>query len=235
MRRTAAIQLDRWGERGALAWLLEDLRRTDRYFDQEPGKLARFEAVRELGRILRGVSGYRPDRDPASEENVAALKELERQCRELAGDAWPEELPRVARAGPGSEGAVFGLELRSCYVGELYLAWTADDVLLVGTGNPERVALAAGTTERLQQRFRAAVDQVEPSYGSPGCDLEVFRLRDRERVRAVYLSKGPKPVPGLRPDVLAELAQELLTTIPDEELRGRAREALEKIGGSLGE
>jgi hypothetical protein len=53
VRRRAALLLDRWGYPGCLAFLLEDLQRSDRFYDLDSGGAARRAAAQQLLQRLR--------------------------------------------------------------------------------------------------------------------------------------------------------------------------------------
>ena len=233
VRRAAAALLDDWGEPWALAWLVEELKREDRYFESPTGRTARYEAIRLIAARLGERFGYRPGQPPSEEANRAALAEIEARCRERAGGELPE-LPAVARAAPATEGDVIGLELRSCRRGEFYLRWNRDDTLLVGKGNAVRVSLPEGTVAGLLAAAREQLGELgdERSWGAGGCDAEVFRWvpEGESRARVYRVSKGPQAVEGLRPAELGRLAEGLLATVPEgveDGLRERVGAALE--------
>ena len=243
VRREAAVLLDAWGSTCALAYLIEDLRRVDRFFDQDTGKAARFEALRLLQGRLGETYGFAPEKDPGTTENRAALTRFEARlvaegCRELP------DLPRVARAGPRAEGEVLGLEVRSCRRGEYFLRWTADDRLLVGTGNARVLELPEGTTAALVSAIEQHLATLgeERFWGAPGCDSEVYYLvrGGEERPTVLRVSKGPDAVDGLRPAVLGNWARALADSLDrasgsqaSADLSSALRSALAAVGGSL--
>ncbi len=240
VRREAARILDSWGEHGALEWLVEELRRDDTFFRTPTGRLARIEAARVLEQRLGDLAGYRPDKDPLDPENQAAIETLLVRCRELADGELPA-LPAVARAAPRSEGDLFGLEVRSCRRGELFLRWNADDRLLVGTGNPTVIELEPGTVASLRETIAACLAELGETrvFGIPGCDVEQFHWQPfaGAKDRTVAVSKGPEPIEGLRPPALGRLFGLLVASIPEQELapglRERLVEGLTTIGGPL--
>ncbi|MCB9913535.1 MAG: HEAT repeat domain-containing protein [Planctomycetes bacterium] len=244
VRRAAAALLVDWGEPGALRWLVEELRREDAYFRVPLGAQARFDAHKRLTELLGDDFGFRPGESPATPANAAALARLEAAARERAGDAWPSELPPIARAAGASTGDVLGLELRSCRAGEFYLRWNDADEVHVGTGNAAVVTLAPGTVERLRAGIERRVAELGDTrfWGEAGCDLEQYRCVGADgELRTWLLSKGQASEGDLRPAPLDAVAELLLLTLPDEasadprldRLRSRARAALSVLGGAL--
>lgn len=243
VRRLAAAALDRFGRRWALLWLVEDLRRDDRFFQQRTGMTARFDAARLLGERLGEDLGLRPGADPTEPEARAAIERVERRVLELAGETR-RELPTIARAGVLEGEAVLGLEIRSCRQGEHLLRWTLEDELWVGTGNATRIALPAGTTRRLMESAAALADEIGPrgAWGEPGCDLEQLHLAlpSSRRPTTYRASKGPDPDPDLRPLPLGRHYAQLVASIPADaaapgapRLRQTIAAALEAVGGRL--
>ena len=246
VRRVTADLLAQWGEVDALYWLLEELRRQDTFFDRPTGLQARYQSLALIVQHLGDAAGYDADRPPDSDANVTALSVLEERVAERAGGDRPE-LPEVARAGLPTPRSRFGFELRSCRLGEYYLRWTADDVLLVGQGRPARVQLPRGTVARLSKSGAAHLSELEDRrfFGTPGCDMEHFLWRDAvgSDTSVWIISKGPETVENLRPKALGEFLAELLETLPDEpsnfprtdRLRTRVRATLAALGGPVGE
>lgn len=243
VRRAAAEALAGWGEPEALLWLVEDLRRTDTFFERWSGKNAAYESRRALARLLGDTYGFDPEAPPSHPANAVALEQIEAAVRARIGDRPVPKLPAVARASAPIEGAVLGLELISCRRGEHYLCWTTGDELLVGMGNPARVALPKGTVARLTAAAQAAAQKIErPYYGEPGCDLEMLRFVETPGTptRSWIVSKGQASVDGLRPAALGELMRTLLDSIPAQidsddprltDLRNAALETMAAIGG----
>lgn len=242
VRRAAAALAFDWGERGALRYLVEELSRVDAYFRIPLGAQARFDATKLLSARLGSDFGFQPGKLPTEAGNAQALAKLTAAARELAGEAWPAELPPIARLGQPVEGAVLGLELRSCRRGEFYLRWTEHDELWVGTGNAARLSLEPGTVARLAQEISALLEDLGEArtWGQAGCDLEQLRCVDAEGgLQTFLLSKGQAQVSDLRPEPLDRVVALLVETLPDEpaedprlaHLARRARAALEVLGG----
>lgn len=244
VRRVAADLLAEWGESDALYWLLEELRRQDTFFDRPTGLQARYQSLPLIERHLGDVAGYDADLPPGAEANLAALSTLEERVAERTEGSRPE-LPDVARAGVPTPRSRFGLELRSCRLGEHYLRWTADDVLLVGQGRPARVQLPEGTVARLSESGAAHLTELEDRrfFGTPGCDMEQFLWRAEVGgdTSVWIIAKGPETVTDLRPESLGHFYTELLETLPDEpsnfprtdRLRRRVRATLAALGGPV--
>lgn len=246
VRRNAARLLDVWGERDALWWLFEDLRRADTFFDAPTGRMARFKSAQLLAARVGDLHGYDSTLAPTDAANQNALRALEYALEELAEAPMPS-LPPLAKASQPGLNEVLGLELLSCRRGEHALRWTSDDFLLVGKGNPAVLRLDPGTTAALlaEAETRLAATDGQLFWGEPGCDMEQLhvRLPDEDATRTLILSKGPEPVEGLRPDPLDRLARKLVATLPDIEspdprldrLATRVRETLGALGGPLGD
>jgi hypothetical protein len=238
VRRAAAFELSRRGERWAALWLLEDLERTDRWFEVDTGRQARFDAARLLRALGHELGSFDPSRPPHEGDNPAALFEL-RSRVENAFEREPPMLPPVARAEDVVPPGRLGLELRSCRRGELFLQWGPGDLLFVGRGRAREVRLAEGAVAALERRAREVLGALgeRTSFGRPGCDLEGWRFDlGPEAAAAVYLQKGPEPVAGLRPESLDALAEALLEALPASEssLAQRLAAALEAVGGPVG-
>jgi hypothetical protein len=217
VRRAAADLLAKWGHAFALRWLVEDLARSDRYFEYETGEAARYDAARLLRRHFeRELFGYDPALAPDDPNNATALVALAAAVEERAGgdERRPAEFAR--RSSVAIEG-VFGLEVRSCRRGEFHVAVSSDDRLFVGLGNPSIVPLAEGAAQRLAQLAATTY----PTGGAPllvgelGCDLECYRVRAGDGTALVVrVMKGPEEVPDLRPAELDRLAAALLAELP---------------------
>lgn len=246
VRRAAASRLVDWGDACALRWLLADLQRVDRFFDVETGTTARFEAIRLLEKHLGERFGFLPEVPPTDPRNVEAIEAIRAVLGERCSEPG-DDLPAIARPGPEDVGReVLGIELRSCRRGEFFLRWTAQDELLVGTGNPARLPLPEGSVARLLQAGAEHVAGLGGAthWGDAGCDAEVFYWRPsgQGRPTVLRLSKGPEAVEGLRPAPLGALATALLETLPDAEagrdprlveLRSQVRAGLAAVGGEL--
>ena len=243
VRRAAAALLDRWGERWALYWLVEDLKRTDRYFRMPLGEQARFDSLRVLRERLGEDFGFRADLAPDEPANAAAIEAIRAAVSKRAGGE-ARDLPAIARAGQATDGDVLGLELRSCRQGEFYLRWNRDDSLYVGTGRAVALPLERGTVERLLGTVREPLNELGETryWGAPGCDLEQFRIVGEDgEVDAFLVSKGPAAIPDLRPTPLDAVVRLLIDTLPDDAhedprartLRSRVIEALRVLGGEF--
>jgi hypothetical protein len=217
VRRAAADLLAKWGHGFALRWLVEDLARSDRYFEYETGEAARYDAARLLRRHFeRELFGYDPALAPNDPANAAALVALAAAVEERANGDERRPQPAALRSDVAIDG-VFGLEVRSCRRGEFHVAVTDDDRLMVGLGTPTVVPLEAGASQRLA----ALVATAYPSGGAPlligelGCDLECYRLRAGDGAALIVrVMKGPERVEGLRPSELGALAAALLAELP---------------------
>lgn len=240
VRREAALLFDRWENTWALAWVVEELDRTDRFFDTDTGKIARFAAVRALEKRLGKKLGFDAELPATAEKNAEARAKLRAEVKTLIGGRWPK-LPRVARAGGDVPPGVLGVEVRSCRAGEFFLRFSADDRLWIGSGpSPIVLQLPKGSVARLLEATTADLAELEPAtWGEPGCDAEQLYLRpDPDSPAKVWrLSKGADPVEGLRPDAMSKVFGMVQRLVPenDEGQAGRAQlvKAFESVGGSL--
>ncbi len=246
VRLEAALVLDAFGHPGALATALEELRRADTFFEIPTGAQARRLASRRLTERLKDTEaeqlfGFAARELPTQGPNPEALAALEAFLHERARDDWPSQLPAHVRAGGTEVSGPLGLELRSCRAGELQLALTEDDVLLVGSGTPARVELPGGTVRALVQRMAELPGRLgDDVFGRPGCDLERFRLSlpgDTQPL-SVHVLKGSAPVQNLRPGALDELAAAWLDLVPEtgddprlRDLRARLAALFDSVGG----
>ena len=251
VRRTAADTLIEYGEASAMWWLYEELLREDRFFDRPAGEQARYQAWNllspRLGKITEATP-FDPGLRPSGPENVASLAAVRARLVELDAGERPD-LPPQSRAGGEVPTELLGIELRSCRKGEVFLRWTANDLLLVGQGNPARVMLPEGTVQALLSATAEARTGLGDKrlFGSPGCDMEQFHVRLGRSSSATQwiVSCGPDPVPDLRPAELNTLGRALLAAIPQipanevaadarlAQLRERTHAALQAIGGEL--
>ena len=251
VRRTAADTLIEYGEASAMWWLYEELLREDRFFDRPAGEQARYQAWNllspRLGKITEATP-FDPGLRPSGLENVASLAAVRARLVELDAGERPD-LPPQSRAGGEVPTELLGIELRSCRKGEVFLRWTANDLLLVGQGNPARVMLPEGTVQALLSATAEARTGLGDKrlFGSPGCDMEQFHVRPGTAASATQwiVSCGPDPVPDLRPAELNTLGRALLAAIPQipanevaadarlAQLRERTHAALQAIGGEL--
>ncbi|QDV05356.1 hypothetical protein Poly30_08530 [Planctomycetes bacterium Poly30] len=261
VRREAALQLHARGHGYALLWLLEDMRRDDAFFGVPFGKMARYDAMRAL--MDRGIDlgEYNPELPPDTNLNRAGVAALEKRVREAAAKS-EAQLPEsergllvdgpapIAQAAPPIQNAVIGLQLKSCRRGDYYLRWTADDVLVVGYGNPVRIQLATGTTDALVKAGKEAQAPLEDQvfWGRAGCDMEGYFLPRQDASNPsplnLILAKNEEPMEGLRPAVLSEFGAKLCASIPSDqelsqsdprtrELAKRVRAAFASIGGPV--
>ena len=262
VRRRAAVLLNGRGHSRALLWLLEDLKRTDTYFDLPTGEAARYAAANGLQSLDIDLRGYEAFAPPSATKNLAALSDLraallaraeaaEAELPEAERELVPRAVPPIARVGGSVQGARIGLLLKSCRRGDYYLRWTEDDQLIIGYGNPARVQLPEGTTRRLVAVADAA-QEANPDkvyWGRPGCDMESFRMprvgQPDARLQQLILSKDERPAPDLRPAALSTLGAAMAASIPtgdaldasDPRTRDLARwvrGAFASIGGSVG-
>lgn len=268
VRRRAAVLLDARGHGRALFWLLEDLKRNDMFFDRPTGLAARYDAMNQLMDRGIDVGSYIPELPAApdpkgkvKDSNKASLKAIQEALEERAGlmeaklpedlrGLVPREIPPVARAGAVIQGAVLGLELKSCRRGDFSLRWTEDDKLIVGYGNAAQIPLPKGTTAKLvelSKKTQAAVgDQV--FWGRPGCDAEAYRMPringPSDFPQHLIVSKNEQAAEDLRPGALTELGAALAGSIPSDkkllaadsrtrELASRVRGAFASIGGPV--
>ena len=258
VRRGAALILDRRGHGRAMLWLLEDLKRDDVFFDQATGEAARYASRDVLLDREIDLGEYNPERPQDNETALAALeqrllaraREMESQLPEARRNVVPRTVPAIALAGARIDGALVGLQLRSCRRGDYYLRWTRDDVLVIGYGNPLRIQLAEGTTKRLVEISNRA--QVATNgklfWGRPGCDVESFRMPNISdpggRPQQLILLKNEQPAQDLRPPALTELGAAMASSIPADAdldqsdprtrtLARRVRGAFASIGGPL--
>ena len=238
VRRSAADTLYRWGDKKALWYLFEELRRDDAFFDRPTGREARYQTYGLISRHIEDMANYDAGKPP--EENKVVLAVLETKVKELAGPR--PELPATAQAITTKLGERMGVEVRSCRRGEFYLRWTPDDRLLVGLGSPAVLQLPEGTFAALQAKgAKRSAEVSERMVGKPGCDLEMFHWRPVDFTTMWIVSKGPDSVDDLRPDPLGVLYVDLLATLPDEghadprlnRLRSRVHAALLSVGGDL--
>ncbi|MDF1839008.1 MAG: HEAT repeat domain-containing protein, partial [Planctomycetota bacterium] len=217
-------------------WLLHAERgRSDYFFDQPVGLVARLEAAK----FLKALIPDGPEFDAqAKVQTPGAVKQRKAWRDRIEGIAGPKMESAVDGIAPAGT-PVLGLELRSCRRGEFFLRWTDQDQLWVGRGQPRCFDLAKGTHESLIVAARGAAAAMGDRHltGQPGCDQESFHMRlpDSERSSGYLITKGPAPVPNLRPIALHPLLREMMGSLEGPRLpKGLAedlREALIDLGG----
>lgn len=250
VRRAAADLLVTWGHDDALRWLYEDLWRSDRFFELETGKTARYESARVLRRLLddRALFGYQPREEPSSEANAIALAELGAAIEARIGagngsDAEARRPPAFALRSDVVVDGVLGLEIRSCRRGEYFVAVSADDRLIVGTAHPVEYQLEPGTANAIAALVEARLGAEDATlWGELGCDLECYRVlgSDEGTTRVLRVMKGPEEVRDLRPTPLDEVARVLVEAVPEgiepgeagDDLAQRLTDALRSVGGA---
>lgn len=243
-RRAAAAALSSWGDTSAPFWLLEELRRDDLFFDLRTGERARFAAATLLREKLGDLEGFDAAHDPGQLDNRLAWRKLEDRLTKSNHGVRPE-LPEIARAASSRIEAVFGLELRSCRQGDMFLRFTANDELFVGTGRAARVQLPQGTTNKLLVGIRDRLRQLDEErfWGTPGCDTEQLFLHPpgAPRTTGYLVSKSADSIENLRPAPLTDIARAILAVLPDgadaddrlDHLRTQTRATFDAIGGGL--
>ena len=260
VRRNAALHLDARGQGRALLWLYEDLKRTDTFLGVPTGEAARYATMYAMDERTIEVGKYNAA-NPESDESVEALASLEKRLLARAAEMEsklpeaqralvPRSVPSIARAGAPVEGAVLGVQLRSCRRGDFYLRWTDDDVLIVGFGNPARIPLAEGSTKRLLALAERTQEATSGQFywGRPGCDMEMFSMPRKgqpdEEPLQLILSKDEQPTENLRPRSMTELGAAMAASIPTNDaldqsdprtraLAARVRSAFASIGGPV--
>jgi hypothetical protein len=241
VRRASAVLLDEWGETACLTYLLEELKRDDRFFSLETGKRARYAAFKVLRARLGMDGGFQPAKSPGDPANQQAWQQLREQLEGMLDGPLPP-LPRVAQAAPPTAGDVLGLEIRSCRHGEFFLRWNLDDVLWVGLGNAERVPLVAGTVAKLLQAYEQARQPLQelPAISTSGCDLEKYYWQpsSEDRAQVYRLAKSPEPAAALRPKELISWLRQLMASVPVATPEGRPLHdpiaaALQAVGGDI--
>lgn len=240
VRRDVAVLFDAWDERWALAQVVEELDRTDVFFDQDTGRAARFAALKVLESRLGGSLGLRAEVPGSAPDNAEAYAALRDRVKALAGGRWPK-IPAIAKVGAEVPPAVLGFEVRSCRAGEFFVRFSADDRLWLGTGgNPTKIALEPGTVAGLLEAAARGLGELEPAtWGEPGCDAEQLYLRsDPESPARVWrVSKGADPVVGLRPEALGKVFADLVAATPEDHrgttVRATLESALAAVGGPL--
>jgi len=243
VRRAAADLLVTWGHDDALRWLYEDLWRSDRFFELETGKTARYESARVLRRLLddRALFGYQPREEPTNEANTIALAELGALIEERIGTGGRRPPSYAVRSDVVVDG-VLGVEVRSCRRGEYFVAVAPDDRLVVGTAHPVEYPLEPGTAAALAALLDARLAGVDATlWGELGCDLECYRvsLPGESTPRVLRVMKGPEEVEDLRPDPLDEVVRTLVGAVPEgidpgeagADLAQRLDAALRSVGG----
>lgn len=200
------------------AWVLIDqLAADESFFDQPMGHVARLDATRLLRLRFPTAPIFNPNLDPNSAEARAAREEQVQFYQEHLGErpqATPARQSSLARQGQ----VLFGVELRSCRAGEHFLRWTDRDQLWIGRLDPAVVRLPEGTVARLLAAASTAGEAMGKQYltGQVGCDLETYYLpvEGKDKPQRFLVTKGPKPVEGLRPAALNRWIEAWLPSLP---------------------
>ena len=246
VRRAIAELLLEKGKRGAAWAWFEDLAHDDKFFDQPVGMVARLEAAKLFAKHFPEAPAVPAATNPTEDSAVQARAALSDYLR--ANGIRPlTPAPASSPIEPtGKE--LFGVELRSCRSGEFFLRWTDTDQLWVGRIDPFVIALPEGSAASLLQQAISTAEAMDGKLltGKAGCDLESYYLpvEGKKRPRRFLVSKGPTPVPGLRPEPLNQFVSHWLKTLPEDpqassnderrrQLRTRVIAALNEIGGNI--
>lgn len=170
-----------------------------------------------------------------SEAAVAARAAWLAFLKPIAGPQGAQPVPAVTPRGT----PILGLELRSCRRGEFFLRWTDGDQLWLGRGNPVCFDLKPGSHKALIAQAQGTLATLGDKHltGQPGCDQESyhFQLPGSKRPAVYLITKGPRPVPDLRPLALNGLLADLMASLPEsglsESIVTELIEALKDLGG----
>lgn len=238
-RRALACSAFRLGHKESLWVLYSELSRSDYFFDQPVGLVARLEAAK----FLRAFFPEGPEFDAQAKvdtpQAVAQRKAWHEHIEAIAGPK-PEPATDVGSVAPSGT-PLLGLELRSCRSGEFFIRWTDQDQVWIGRGRPRCFTLKPGTHKSLITAAQGAAAAMgdRKLTGQPGCDQESFHMRlpGSKRSSVYLITKGPAPVPNLRPFQLDPLLRELMATLKDQdipqELVGELVDALVDLGGDF--
>ena len=234
-RRALARRAYELGHTRSLWLLYAELGRADYFFDQPVGLVARLEAAKFLKALL--PEGPKFDAQ-APVESDAALAQRQAWHALILAIAGPEPKRIVGPVAPVGT-PILGLELRSCRRGEFFLRWTDQDQLWIGRGRPWAFDLKPGTHASLMIAAQGAAMAMgdRKLTGQPGCDQESFHMRfpGSKRSSVYMITKGPAPVPDLRPYALDPLLREMMGTLQvqglPEGLASELAEALVDLGG----
>lgn len=209
-----AIEL---GDTSAAWVLLDQLAADESFFDQPMGHVARLDATRLLRLRFPAAPIFNPNLDPNSDEARAARAEQIQFYQALLGERPQGKTTRKPAHGRSGE-VLFGVELRSCRAGEHFLRWTDQDQLWIGRLDPAVVRLPEGTVARLLAAASTAGEAMGKQYltGQVGCDLETYYLpvEGKDKPQRFLVTKGPKPVEGLRPEALNRWIEAWLPSLP---------------------
>ncbi|MCP5024229.1 MAG: hypothetical protein GY930_20970 [bacterium] len=235
-RRALARRAYEAGQASSLWILYGELGRDDRFFDQPVGLIARLEASRFLKALLPEGPAFDAQAAVDSEAALAGRAAWLAYLKPIAGPQLTEPVPTVIPRGT----AILGLELRSCRRGEFFLRWTDGDQLWLGRGNPVCFDLQPGSHKALIAQAQGTLAALGGKHltGQPGCDQESyhFQLPGSKRPSVYLITKGPRPVPELRPlplnGLLADLVASLSKSKLPESISSELVEALKDLGGS---
>ncbi len=234
-RRALARRAYEAGQASSLWILYGELGRDDRFFDQPVGLIARLEASRFLQALLPEGPTFDAQAPVDSEAALAGRAAWLAYLKPIAGPQLTEPVPATIPRGT----AILGLELRSCRRGEFFLRWTDGDQLWLGRGNPVCFDLQPGSHKALIAQAQGTLAALGDKHltGQPGCDQESyhFQLPGSKRPSVYLITKGPRPVPDLRPlplnGMLADLMASLSKSGLPELISMELIEALKDLGG----
>lgn len=172
VRAQAARTLAALGDESGLPVLVAALRDTTQWFDIDYGQLAREDAFNFLRRHTGLDFGFRAWE--ASDKREASVRAWEAWAEKRWPD-WKERVPKTAWPKADKSRYVFGLELRSCQLGDFFFRIDDADTIVLGSFNLERSKLSPNEVRRIREAI-GELDDVDPyqTYGRSGCDFEKY-------------------------------------------------------------
>ncbi len=198
-RLAAAEALLRCGDRSGLWTLAHALAAERRFFAIDFGELARRRAWLTLQPLVGNDTGYDPGLAPRRQES--ALEAVGARVGALVGtESRPTS--RASDSQADAEAVLFGLEVRSCRRGDIFLRVTAKGELVVGNYDlrhypidPARFAALRVTLtppKALDEEHEARPGQ-EVWLGRAGCDFERHYFPDERGLIRVTVGLDGRP------------------------------------------
>jgi hypothetical protein len=208
VRSRAAKALHAFGDDSGLPVLVESLSIESTWFEIDHGVVAREDAWAFLKGIARDDFGYQPWE--SREKRAPGLAKWN-AWMEARDPEWRAKVPERAKAAAPAGGWVFGFELRSCQLGELFLRLDTKGRLVLGWTHLQERQLSSDERAKLDRAI-AKIREIDRSapWGRGGCDFEQYwLLNDAPGYDKLWIGREGRPPEG---DLFVATVAELLKT-----------------------
>lgn len=193
--RVAVCLVEEADDRG-LPTLVEALRQEASFLDYPWGQIGAIVAFKKMRKLAGQDFGFTPGE--STTKNRDAIARFEKWVRARLGQDWVDPL-RV----PGDDTSYLGgIEIRSCRNGDMFIRWTADQVLVVGLEGRTRIRLDGKTFSSLDAGPRT---DGETRHGKVVCDFLRWVCKTPGKAQRA----APKALPAESSKWLESLAKAL--------------------------